>query len=170
MFSHPHFSFRENVCRQCFCSLLELNGKKMSDLPQVYWLFLLQPSQRTIYINTDGSQIIVWRTFYKSSGQEQWQHRWGMQGTQHLYPETKKTEIYCKCKPHDLILPPVEITWLPYWYDYRIGNSVLSDFGQAQRRSPSQATRASHLDGVFYFHLLRHKIQGTTVYCPIRRT
>jgi hypothetical protein len=40
-----------------------------------------------------------------------------------------------------------------------------SDFGQAQRRSPSQATHVSHLD---LLHI--HKIQGTTVYCPIRRT
>jgi hypothetical protein len=32
-----------------------------------------------------------------------------------------------------------------------------------QRRSPSQATHVSHLDGVFYLLLHRHKIQGTTV-------
>jgi hypothetical protein len=28
-----------------------------------------------------------------------------------------------------------------------------SDFGKAQRRSPSQATNVSHLDGVFYLLL-----------------
>jgi hypothetical protein len=33
-----------------------------------------------------------------------------------------------------------------------------SDFGQAQRRSPSQATHVSHLDGVFY--LLLHRNHG----------
>jgi hypothetical protein len=36
----------------------------------------------------------------------------------------------------------------------------VSDFGQPQRRSPSQATHVSHLDGVFYLLLHRHKIQG----------
>jgi hypothetical protein len=44
-----------------------------------------------------------------------------------------------------------------------------SDFGQAQRRSPSQATHASHLDGVFCLLLhTRNKIQGTMLYCPIQ--
>jgi hypothetical protein len=43
--------------------------------------------------------------------------------------------------------------------------------GQAgQRRCPSHATHVSHMDGVFYLLLHRHKIQGNTVYCPIRRT
>jgi hypothetical protein len=41
---------------------------------------------------------------------------------------------------------------------------------QAQRKSPSQATHVSHLDEVFHLLLHRHKIQETTVYCPIRRT
>jgi hypothetical protein len=41
-----------------------------------------------------------------------------------------------------------------------------SDFRQAQRRSPSQATHVSQLDGVLYLLLHRHKIQRTTVYCP----
>jgi hypothetical protein len=44
-----------------------------------------------------------------------------------------------------------------------------SDFDQAQR-SPSQATHVSHLGGIFYLFLHRHKIQGTTDYCPIRWT
>jgi hypothetical protein len=63
----------------------------------------------------------------------------------------------------------------PYWPGnsdfgvFALGASG-SDFGQAQRRSPSQATHIFHLDGVFYLLLHRHKIQGTTVYCPIRRT
>jgi hypothetical protein len=38
-----------------------------------------------------------------------------------------------------------------------------SDFGQAHRRSLSQASHVSHLEGVFYLLLHRHKIQRTTV-------
>jgi hypothetical protein len=41
-----------------------------------------------------------------------------------------------------------------------------SDLGQAQRRSPSQATHVSHLDGVFYLLLHRHKIQGQRFTVP----